>query len=152
MRRIKPQWATPSWRLAKTIQLIKPDVVHSLEIQHAGYMTHTAKQYCGGKFPKWIVSNWGSDIYLFGRLAEHQNSVKSVLTSCDYYLSECHRDIGLGREFGFEKEVLPVIPVAGGHNLKRMRQLREPIPTSQKRLIVLKGYQHWAGRALVGLH
>jgi glycosyltransferase involved in cell wall biosynthesis len=32
-----------------------------------------------------------------------------------------------------------------------MRQYAEPGPTSQRKVIALKGYQHWAGRGLVGL-
>jgi glycosyltransferase involved in cell wall biosynthesis len=151
LRRLRPQWPTRAWRLAQTIRRIKPDIVHSLEIQHAGYLTNYARAIYGTGFPKWIVSNWGSDIYLFGRLHEHIPQIKAVLSACDYYHCECQRDVEIARQFGFEKEVLPILPVAGGHNVKHMRRLREPISTSAKRLIVLKGYQNWAGRALVGL-
>ncbi len=47
--------------------------------------------------------------------------------------------------------VLPVIPSAGGFDLEMADRLRQPGPVSARRLIMLKGYQHWAGRALVGL-
>jgi hypothetical protein len=57
----------------------------------------------------------------------------------------------LARSFGFEGEVLPVLPNTGGFNMQYVRRLRQPGPTSSRRLIALKGYQHFAGRALVGL-
>ena len=50
------------------IQSIKPDIVHSLEFQHAGYLALEAKKKLGDKFPTWIATSWGSDIYLYGRL------------------------------------------------------------------------------------
>jgi len=138
-------------RLATTVRRLKPDIIQSLEIQHAGYLTLDAKNIHGGKFPPWIVTNWGNDIYLFGRLAEHVDRIKEVLASCDYYSCECHRDVQLGKQMGFRGEVLPVLPNAGGFDLDHVSQLRQPGPTSSRKLILLKGYQDWHGRALVGL-
>lgn len=135
---------------AKLIQKLNPDIVHSLEFQHAGYLTLEAKKQLSGKFPKWIASNWGSDIYLFGRMTEHVPRIKEVLANCDYYDCECLRDIKLARDFGFKGEILPVIPNTGGFDIEQISNLRKGKP-SERRLIMLKGYQHWAGRALVGL-
>jgi hypothetical protein len=145
-----PHWA--AHRLTRLIQRIKPDVVHSLEMQHAAYLTLEAKNQLKGQFPLWIVSNWGSDIYLFGRLSSHVERVMTVLSECDYYTSECHRDVELARSHGFEGKVLPVLPSGGGFDLKQMLRIRQPGQPSARRSIMLKGYQHWAGRALVGLH
>ena len=139
------------WGLARIIRWLKPDIVHSMEIQHAGYLTLAARAKLGGRFPTWVVSNWGSDIYLFGRLSEHHHKIKAVLSACDYYDAECHRDVELAKEFGFKGEVLPVLPNTGGFDLQQARQLRQPGPTSARRLIALKGYQGWVYRALVGL-
>jgi glycosyltransferase involved in cell wall biosynthesis len=154
--RLQSQWPNRAWRLAQAIEQIKPDIVHSLEFQHANYLTLDAREiflreHSTKQFPMWIVSNWGSDIYLFGRFPEHAEKIRTILGLCDYYLCECHRDVELGKQFGFKRHVLPVIPVAGGHDLERMRALREPGPRSAKRLIMLKGYHGWAGRSLVGL-
>jgi hypothetical protein len=138
-------------RLARLIRKLKPDIVHSLEIQHGGYLTLQARNHLGDSFPVWAITNWGSDIYLFGRLSEHTDRIKAVLSACDYYWCECHRDVELARNFGFCGQFLPVLPIAGGFDLEAARQLRQPGPTSARRLIVLKGLQSWAGRALVGL-
>jgi glycosyltransferase involved in cell wall biosynthesis len=149
MRRFFPAWI--DWKLARNIRRLKPDIVHSLELQHAGYMTLAAHAHFRGRFPPWIVTNWGSDIFLFGRLSEHVEKIKAVLSACDYYNCECLRDVELAHAFGFKGEVLPVLPNTGGFDIERMNQIRQPGPTSARRLIMLKGYQGWAGRALVGL-
>jgi glycosyltransferase involved in cell wall biosynthesis len=143
-------WVSP-WALAGMIRWLKPDIVHSMEIQHAGYLTLAAREILKDEFPPWVVTNWGSDIYLFGRLSEHQEKIRAVMSACDYYYSECHRDVELAKEFGFEGEVLPICPIAGGFDLERAYRLRQSGPTSARRLIALKGYQGWAYRALVGL-
>ena len=137
--------------LAWLVRRLKPDIVHSLEMQRAGYMTLAAKQKGPDGFPPWIVSNWGSDISVFGRVPEHADRIRAVLSECDYYSCECERDVALARDFGFTGTVLPVRPNAGGFDLAKVRELREREVPSRRRVIALKGYQHWAGRALVGL-
>jgi hypothetical protein len=137
-------------RLKRLIERLKPDIVHSMEIQAAGYLALDAKNGMSGKFPPWLVTNWGSDIYLFGRLAEHAGRIRNVMAECDFYSCECERDIGLAREFGFNGTVLPVNPNSGGFNLASIAPLR-CVSVQSRKLIMLKGYQGWAGRALVGL-
>ena len=144
----------PGWRgkqLARVVRRLRPDVVHSMEIQSAGYLTLSAKALLGHQFPPWIVTNWGSDIYLFGRLKEHKEKIRAVLAGCDYYSCECHRDVVLARAFGFKKDILPVMPNTGGFDLHRLDTIRHQVAPSDRRIIMLKGYQGWAGRALVGL-
>lgn len=138
-------------RLAEVIRIVKPDLIHSHEIQTCAYLTLDARERLGNRLPPWIATNWGSDIYLFGRLEAHAERVRTVMRSIDYYGCECVRDIGLGREFGFAGPVLPVIPIAGGYDLDELRSHPQVRPTSARRVVALKGYQHWAGRGLVGL-
>lgn len=140
-----------SYWLAYTIKRIRPDVIHSLEIQHAGYLTLASREHVRGQFPTWIGTNWGSDIYLFSHLAGHSEKIRRVLAACDYYSCECHRDVALAKKLGLRGEVLPVLPNAGGIDLEKAASLRQPGATSLRRLVLIKGYQHWAGRALVAL-
>lgn len=138
--------------LSRVINRIQPDIIHSLEFQSAGYLTMKAKEnYKKGKFPTWIATNWGSDIYLFGRLIEHESQIKRLLNNCDYYSCECLRDVELAKLYGFTGIVLPVFPNTGGFDFTMVDALRKSGPTSSRRLIMLKGYQGWSGRALVGL-
>ena len=151
LQRWIPEWKELGWHLAQTIRKLQPDIIHSLEFQHGAYLVLEARSYLDRNLPTWIVTNWGSDIYLFGRLKEHVEKIKAVLSACDYYVCECQRDVGLARAFGFKGEILPLLPGAGGFDIERLRQLRQHGPTSARRVIVLKGYQSWYGRALVGL-
>lgn len=136
--------------LARTIRKVKPDLVHSLETQAAGYMTLDAREM-SDSFPTWMLSNWGSDIYLFGRLAEHTERIRAVLAACDAYHCECVRDVELAHRFGFTGHVFPVTPISGGFDLDAVARLRKAGPTSRRSLVVLKGYNGWAGRAMFGL-
>ena len=134
------------------IRQLKPDIVHSLEIQQAGYMTHGARRKVGEDFPTWIVSNWGSDTYVFGRLDDHRERVRSVMMQCDYYASECLRDV--------VARAAARVPRArrcrccrrpAGSISTTWRSFRTPGPTSARRTIALRGYQGWAGRAFTGI-
>jgi hypothetical protein len=151
-QRLPSTWTDRAEWLARVIRKTKPDIVHALEFQEAGYLVARAKALFGaGEFPPLAVSNWGSDIYLYGPLPEHTEKIKSLLRSADYYASECHRDVKLAKEYGFNGEVWPVVPASGGFDIGNMRQYAQPGPTSARGVIALKGYQHWAGRGLVGL-
>ena len=149
LKRVYPDYQVN--RLARLIRRLKPDIIHSLEIQHAGYLTMAVRKRFTGHFPPWIVTNWGSDIYLYGRLGAHKSRIQEVLTACDYYSCECRRDVCLAKGLGFEGTVLPVFPNTGGFDLQELAQLRSAGLVSDRKIIMLKGYQHFAGRALVGL-
>ena len=133
------------------IRKLAPDIIHSLEFQQAGYLTLEVKNNLTEKFPLWAVTNWGSDVYLFGRLADHRPKVRAILESCDYYGCECHRDIQLAEELGFRGKELPVFPISGGMPLGEFVRLQSGILPASRRIILLKGYQGWAGRAFVAL-
>lgn len=144
----------PRWRakqLARVIRRLRPDVVHSMEIQAAGYLTLAAKEILVPGFPRWILTNWGSDIFFFGKLKAHQERIRATLMNCDYYSCECQRDVALAKEFGLRKPVLAVFPNSGGFDLVRLEKIRDQIAPVGRKIIMLKGYQNWAGRALVGL-
>lgn len=140
-----------SSELLRVIQEVRPDIIHSMEIQHGGYLTLSAKKKSREHFPAWIVTNWGADIHYFGTLPKHAAKIRETLEACDYYGCECQRDVALGREFGFRGEVLPILTNTGGFDLKYVEQLRQSGPTSLRKVILLKGYQGWVYRALVGL-
>jgi glycosyltransferase involved in cell wall biosynthesis len=138
-------------RLARLINRLKPDVVNSMEFQHGAYLTLEAKARVTYAFPPWMVSNWGSDVFLFSRLEAHKAHIRQVLHECDFYGCECERDVALARQLGLRGRVLPVMPNTGGFDLEHSAALRAPGPTSARRVVMVKGYQHWAGRALVAL-
>jgi hypothetical protein len=151
LARLAPDKLSRAASLARSIRRLRPDVVHSLEIITGGYLALDARALNGGVFPPWIVSNWGCDLHLFGQIAEHEAKVRKVMALCDYYSAECERDVKLARDFGFTGRALPVRPNASVLELDRVLRMRQKGPTSQRRMILLKGYQDWHGRALVAL-
>lgn len=139
------------WTLARLIRKLKPDLIHSMEFQHCGYNVLAARRYIRHGFPSWLATNWGSDIFHFRQEAGHRAQIQRLLKQIDFYSCECQRDIGLARELGMTAKVLPVMPNSGGFELTAAAALRSEVPTSQRRTIMLKGYQHFAGRALTAL-
>lgn len=140
-----------SKRLSRYILKIKPDVIHSIETQGAGYLTAKALKLHQNIVP-WWHTNWGSDIFLFGRLNDHQIQIREVLERCNFYSCECERDVALALNFGFKGHVFPVYPNTGGFDLALLSEMKkDSLLTSKRKLIMLKGYQGWAGRALVGI-
>lgn len=137
--------------LAKLIRNLKPDLIHSLEFQHCGYNVLGAKEFIGDHFPPWLATNWGSDIYYFRQFEKHRSQISRLLRNADYYSCECARDVQLARELGFSGKVMPVIPNAGGLDISLLEGLRNIHRTSKRKIIMLKGYQHFAGRALLAL-
>ena len=139
--------------LTRLIRRLKPDIIHSLEMQHESYPLLEVRRKLGGKFAMpWIYTIWGSDLYLFGNQPEHHETVKEVLAACDYITTECKRDIALARKYGFSGEIFGLFPGVGGFDIANMQRLMQPRPVSQRRVIAVKGYTGWAGRAIVALN
>lgn len=137
--------------LARVIDEGGFDIVHSLEFQHAGYLTLDAMRHLSGSRPCWIATNYGSDIFLYGDRPEHAGRIRELLATCDYYSAECRRDLALAQDFGFKGRHFTVCPNNGGLDVEELRRYRSATPTSARRVVALKGYQHFAGRALTAL-
>ena len=137
--------------LATLIRKLKPDLIHSLEFQHCGYLVLKAKEIIGYDFPKWLATNWGSDIYYYRQFEAHRSQIVRLLKNAEYYSCECDRDVDLARELGFSGKVMPVMPNTGGLDVQLVKSLRNVHQTSKRKIIMVKGYQHFAGRALTAL-
>lgn len=137
--------------LARLIHRLKPDLIHSMEFQHAGYRVLRAKELLGKNCPAWLATNWGSDIYYYQRFEGHRRQIQRLLENIDYYSCECQRDVRLARDLGLKGKAMPAFPNAGGIDLAFAKEFRSRAKTSLRRLIVVKGYQHFAGRAMTAL-
>jgi glycosyltransferase involved in cell wall biosynthesis len=138
-------------RLARVMDREQFDVVHSLEFQHAGYLTCDAIDQIQGSPPIWIATNYGADIAFFGKEPKHQQKIQQILKRCDYYSSECTRDLELAQKLGFKGRVFTILPNSGGIDVLGVRRFRQAGKSSERRIIAVKGYQHFAGRALTAL-
>jgi glycosyltransferase involved in cell wall biosynthesis len=136
----------------KNIKKIKPDLIHSLETQSAGYLVLDIKKkyYSNSKFPTWWHTNWGSDFYLFSNFKNHNIKIKDLLNNIDYYSCESIRDKLIAEKLGYKGITLSTYPNTGGFDLNLLEQLKNNIQLipSERKLIMIKGYQGWAGRAL----
>jgi hypothetical protein len=126
----------------------KPDFVHALELQHGGYITSRALEDTSLKTP-FIATNYGSDIYWFQQFPKHLAKIKTLLARANRYSAECHRDVELAKKYGFTGEVMPVFPNAGGFTEEQLN--RPLIPTADRKVIAIKGYEGWVGRASVAV-
>jgi glycosyltransferase involved in cell wall biosynthesis len=123
------------------------DLVHVQELQHSGYSALAAfKKVSPGLL---FVSNWGSDIYWFRQFRNHRRRIASLLRIATHYSAECHRDVKMAVELGFEGTFLPIIPNAGGLAVEEI--LKPAIPPSRRKLVLVKGYTGFVGQALVAL-
>ena len=134
---------TASEMLLKLIKEIQPDLVHSLEMQSQSYHVLKAKKKLNFK---WAYFSWGSDLYLYQNDKNHQSRIQSVISNIDYFFADNKRDLKLANNLGFKRESTYVFPGGGGYDLEKHQQFI--LPTSERKLILIKGYHHWAGRAL----
>ena len=131
------------------INTLKPQVLHSLELQNAGYVAAAALRKGKPDFIRFLATNWGSDIFWFQQFKSHRGRIAEVLRLADAYSCECERDVTLARGLGFTGEVMPVIPNAGGVD-DDLLKARVP-PLEDRKIIAVKGYHGWVGRAKIGL-
>lgn len=132
--------------LRRVLKKMKPDFVHSLELQHGGYITSRALEDQSLKTP-FIATNYGSDIYWFQQFPRHVNKIQKLLSRADRYSAECNRDVTLARKYGFSGDVMPVFPNAGGFS-EEIFSMAIPAVKSRK-TIAVKGYDGWAGQAIL---
>jgi glycosyltransferase involved in cell wall biosynthesis len=123
------------------------DLIHVLEIQHAGYLLLGTKLTT--TLPKVFVTNWGSDIYWFEQFPNHKAKIIQLLQIASHYSAECQRDIEIVGRLGYTGATMPVIPNSGGINLKEIP--KHLPPPSQRKKIMIKGYTGFVGRALLSI-
>jgi glycosyltransferase involved in cell wall biosynthesis len=114
------------------ILFFRPDIIHAIELQHAGYIA----SLLGKLVPRRIVTNWGSDIYFFQHERGHKRKIAKTLSWATHYSAECQRDYLLASSFGFKGINLPCIPNAGGFDMP-IAQLKA---ASDRNLILVKAY------------
>lgn len=135
---------TISEALENIIEAVKPDVIHSFEMQSCSYpIVSTIK-----KFPeiKWIYSCWGNDLFYYQEIESHKKKIKNVLSRVDYIHTDCERDFELAKRLGFKGKHLGVIPGGTGYNIEKLNEFYLPI--AERKIILVKGYEHLFGRGL----
>ncbi len=135
--------------LRRIVSRVAPDYVHALELNHAGYIAERAYAGRTQAWPPLIATNWGSDIYWFRQYPRHERRISALMRAAKFYSAECSRDVGLAMEFGFAGHAFEVSPNAGGFSAEQLA--RASTPPSSRKVILIKGYEGWVGRASIAL-
>jgi len=138
--------------LNKVILKIQPDIIHSMESQHAGYLVsnfYQNQKNLNNARPLWIHSTWGLDIDYFQHFAEHLHKLKEMFSNIDIYLSEGKRDINYAKKLGYKNKILIFPSVAGGYEIEKYPYNK--VKTSARKKILIKGEQDSVRRGLIAL-
>ena len=130
--------------LAKAIDAFKPDLIHVMETQHAGYLTDRALNSTTHK-SKLALSIWGSDLFWFQRFPKHQRRIRSLLKKVGVLITECQRDEDLARDLGFNGTCIYGVPASGGFDYQEFMSAEHNLPPSKRKIIAIKGYSGFVG-------
>jgi glycosyltransferase involved in cell wall biosynthesis len=127
---------TQSFLLQRCIRKFKPNFLHAMELQGAGYITASLTKETRNY--KLICSTWGSDIVFFKDNQKHRELIIKTLKGADFYSAECERDYKMALDLGFQGKKLPIIPVAGSYNREILYSQQSL--TSSRNQIIVKSY------------
>ncbi|MGA2796055.1 MAG: glycosyltransferase, partial [Thermoguttaceae bacterium] len=128
------------------IDVIRPDVVHTLEMQHAAYLVLPVKKKMGRQFPLWFYSCWGSDIKWFEQLPDHKERIAEILTNIDVLFSGDKESIKKAiNDYNFNKPTL-YVPSPGGYRMDYYIDKITYTPPCQRNIILVNGYSGWVYR------
>ena len=136
--------------LAKAIDAFKPDLIHVMETQHAGYLTDRALISTTHK-SKLALSIWGSDLFWFQRFPKHQRRIRSLLKKVGVLITECQRDEDLARDLGFNGTCIYGVPASGGFDYQEFMSAEHNLPPSKRKIIAVKGYSGFVGLGLAAI-
>ena len=130
--------------LAREIKNFKPDLIHVMETQHAGYLTDKALESINLK-QKVILSIWGSDLYWFSQFSKHMVKLRSVLSKVDLLIMECRRDQELAINLGYTGSFYEFMPATGGMNTELLSKKARIVAPKDRKWIAVKGYSGFVG-------
>lgn len=131
------------------VRLYKPNFLHALELQNAGYVVAQALRWMREDPPTVVATNYGSDLFWFARRPRHAAKLSALLAKVDRYAAECERDVEIAKSLGYQGKVMPVRPNAGGFDAQTLNL--NLVESSRRSLIMVKGYHGWVGRAHIAL-
>jgi hypothetical protein len=141
--------------LVRTIRELQPQLIHSLDLQHASYLCLEAKYSIGAGFPMWMASVLGGELDLLSKLESHVDAICDVMRSVDVLHTECTRDSTKAVQLGFKGSNFPNVPSSGGAPRETFDIVADlPLPSTRD-LLVIEGNHGSIGRAqsiILALH
>ena len=140
------------WRsvlIFRYIRRARPNVLHFHELQHGAYLFNPISRYFGeGRNFKVVCSTWGSDLLFYGELESHRKDIEEVISWTDLMTAERVNDKKICDKFDYGKEFLAPVYITIG--LDAPIELPK-VRASERKKILIKGYQDSHGRALNAL-
>jgi hypothetical protein len=151
-----PMWCTDvvlgnrvrGYLVARTARKVQATHVHAMELNHAGKISAKALKHLDDLRPKVLSTVWGSDIFWFGKFAKHQGYLTEILKGTDLLISECARDLELAKDLAFNGKFAKSESLFGFADCQIQK---ERTLTSQRSLILIKGYESFVGRASISI-
>ncbi|MBV6449955.1 MAG: D-inositol-3-phosphate glycosyltransferase [Anaerolineales bacterium] len=128
LRTVIRQWLGPmtipraARQLRDFIDEIQPDIIHAMRIPYEGMITASALS--GDKAPfvsaalrsgRFIISTWGNDFTLHAPSSPlMRHYTRKALQTADALHSDCHRDIRLAIEWGFDSSKPTLVAPGNG--------------------------------------
>ncbi|MFD0989558.1 glycosyltransferase [Mariniflexile jejuense] len=128
----------------KTLNAIKPDIVHCFEMQLSGLPILSIMET--NKLP-FIYSSWGSDVFYYDKLGVSKQQLQRFYNRVNYAITDCKRDYNLMVENGYNSKFLGVFPGNGGLTINQNNMQ----PISKRNIILIKGYDDGVGKASIVL-
>ncbi|TGV04424.1 glycosyltransferase [Flavivirga rizhaonensis] len=125
----------------KTVNEIKPDIVHCFEMELSGLPIIDVMDKNDIPF---VYSSWGSDMFFFEELGLNKIKVQQFLNRVNYLITDCKRDYELAKVNGFNSEFLGVFPGNGGLTI----DVSKIKSVSDRNIILVKGYEDGVGKAI----
>ncbi len=139
---------TPEQELAAIVKEIQPNIIHSLESQHAGYLvSRTKQQFFENEFPLWVHSNWGIDLHFFRNDEAHKKPLHYLLKNIDVFIAEGQRDVLLAKQMGFNNKHFVFPSVGGGFFIPA----KQAYNIAGRKVILVKGTQDIVRRGLTAM-
>jgi glycosyltransferase involved in cell wall biosynthesis len=134
--------------LKKTIQKVRPHIIHTMETQHAGYLM--SKAFHAGSYA-WIHSTWGIDLHYYSKITSHRQQIQILLSKISFLITEGKRDITLAVEMGYNGKTAIIPSVGGAFDFNLLDSLSQHISPSKRKKILLKGYEGFERSAAMAL-
>lgn len=135
---------TENEALEKIINEVQPDVIHSFEMHYCTIpVINTLNKF---KSIPLIYSCWGSDFFNHLHNKKDLKKIKKVLLRVNYLITDCDRDHYLATVLNFKGHYLGVFPGGGGYEIEKLRT--NYVPISDRKVILVKGYENFQGRAI----
>ena len=136
--------------LRRMLRREKPEIVHAMETQGAGYVMRRAIRKSISR-PRVMLTIWGSDLFWFRQFPRHKRKLKETLELVDDLALECNRDVAIAHDLGYEGRVIPPFPITGGYDVETLSRIASLVPPSKRKVILVKGHTRFVGRAELAL-